>query len=68
MVLTNVVPLTEAAAFTLGCALLRTRWFDPNRVGVVLACVATLLIVLLLIAVTPASPGLDDVTIDPWSL
>jgi hypothetical protein len=68
MVLTNVVPLTEAAAFTLGCALLQTRRFDPNRVGVVLACVATLLIVLLLIAITPDNPGLDDLTIDPWSL
>ncbi len=68
MVLTNVVPLTEAAAFTFGCALLRARWIDPNRVGVILACLATLLVVLLLIALTPDNPAFDEATINPWNM
>ncbi|MGY2049307.1 hypothetical protein [Methylobacterium sp. JK268] len=53
MGLTSVVPLTEAAAFTLGCTLLHTRRFDAERVGVVLLAVAAALLLVLLIALTP---------------
>lgn len=68
MGLTSAVPLTEAAAFTVGWALLRTRWFDPEQVSVVLAIIATLLIAGLLIVLTPENACLDVSTLDPQAM
>lgn len=65
MGLASVVPLTEAAAFTLGCAVLRERWFDPGRVGVVLICAAALLLAGLLVALTPDSICTGANALDP---
>ena len=61
--MTGLVPLTEAAAFTCGCAVLRTRWFNPERVSIVLVSVAALLAAGLLLALTP-----EDICIDAGAL
>jgi hypothetical protein len=67
MALVHVVPLAEAAAFTIGCAVLNTRKFDPERVGVVLMLLLTALCFALLIVgtatggIVTAIPGPDDV-------
>ena len=63
--LANVVPLTEAAAFTFGCAVLRTQWFNPERVSMVLVAIAALLVTGLLILLTPADLVIDTSAFDP---
>ena len=71
MSIANFVPLTEAAAFTCGCAVLRAQWYNPERVGAVLLIVATLLGAGLLLALTPESVCIDAGMLDPaaiWSL
>ncbi|MCJ2137830.1 hypothetical protein MKK69_27935 [Methylobacterium sp. J-026] len=71
MALANLVPLTEAATFTFGCAMLRARWLDPERVGLVLIAIAALLVAGLLIALTPDSICIDANILDPaavWPL
>jgi hypothetical protein len=65
------VPLTEAAAFTCGCAVLRTQWFKPERISMVLISIATLLAVGLLLALTPNDICTDAGALDPaavWPL
>ena len=59
----SFLPLTEAAAFTFGCAVLQTRWFNPERVSIVLVGVAALLAAGLLLASTP-----EDICIDAGAL
>ena len=69
MGLIGMVPLTEAATFTVGCALLRTGRLDQDHVGVTLGSTAVLLIVGLLIA--PESISIDPNALDPaaaWPL
>ena len=61
----HVVPLTEAAAFTFGYAVLRTRWFDPQRVGIALVAIAALLTTVLLIVLTPEGVVFDPSAFDP---
>ncbi|RYF05347.1 MAG: hypothetical protein EOO77_28480 [Oxalobacteraceae bacterium] len=61
----NVVPLTEAAAFTFGYAVLRTQWFDPQRVGIALVAIAVLLATVLLIVLTPEGLVFDTCAFDP---
>ena len=68
---TLVVPLTEAAAFTCGCAVLRTQRFNPEWVSIVLASAAALLIAGLLFALTSENVCIDAGALDPaavWSL
>lgn len=65
MWLANVVPLTEAAAFTFGCAVLRTQWFDPQRVCIALVAIAALLTTVLLIVLTPEGLVFDTYAFDP---
>lgn len=65
MPMSSFVPLTEAAAFTFGCAILRTQRFDPERVSIVLVCVATLLVAGLLISLTPGDVCIDTGALDP---
>ena len=59
MSIASLLPLTEAAAFTCGCAVLRSRWFNPERVSIVLMSIAALLAAGLLLALTP-----EDICID----
>jgi hypothetical protein len=63
--LPSVVPLTEAAALTFGCAVLRERWFDPERVGLVLVGAAALLLAGLLVFLTPENICIDANALDP---
>jgi hypothetical protein len=65
MGLPSVVPLTEAAAFTFGCAVLRERRLDPDRVGLVLVGTAALLLAGLLVVLTPESICIDVNALDP---
>lgn len=65
MGLSNVVLLTEAAAFTFGCAVLRERWLDPERVGSVLVVAAAMLLAGLLIVLTPENICIDVNALDP---
>ena len=65
MGLPSVVPLTEAAAFTFGCAVLRERWLDPERVGLVLVGAAALLFAGLLVVLTPENICIDVNALDP---
>ncbi len=66
MALVHVVPLAEAAAFTIGCAVLNARRFDPERVGIVLMVLVVMLCAALLVvgtatgAIAVAMPGPDD--------
>ncbi|MCJ2067974.1 hypothetical protein MKK75_03980 [Methylobacterium sp. J-030] len=71
MALANLVSLTEAAAFTFGCAMLRARWLDQERISSVLVAIAGLLVAGLLIVLTPESVGIDANALDPaavWPL
>ncbi len=71
MGLSSVVPLTEAATFTFGCVVLRARWLDPERVGMVLVGVVALLTVAVLVALTPENTSTDPNALDPaavWPL
>jgi hypothetical protein len=61
----NFVPLTEAAAFTFGCAVLQARRFDPEWVGLVLSTTAALLVAALLIVQTSESICIDANALDP---
>jgi hypothetical protein len=63
--LPGIVPLTEAAAFTFGCAVLRVPWFNSNRASLVLTVVAAALAALLLIVCTPESICIDLSALDP---
>jgi hypothetical protein len=65
MGLPSVVPLTEAAAFTFGCAVLRERWLDPERVGSVLVGTAAVLLAGLLVVLTPENICIDVNALDP---
>ncbi|MCJ2012782.1 hypothetical protein [Methylobacterium sp. J-076] len=68
MGLPNVVPLTEAATFTVGCAVLNARRLDPERVSRVLACVAALLIAWVFVALTPGNISIDPNALDPAAI
>lgn len=65
MGLPSVVPLTEAAAFTFGCAVLRGRWLDPDRVGSGLVGAAAILLAGLLVLLTPENLCIDVNALDP---
>ncbi|MBD8906116.1 hypothetical protein [Methylorubrum zatmanii] len=62
MTIPHLIPIAEAAAFTLGCAVIGSRRFDPQRLGAALACATVALLLILLIASLPYSPqaGLAD--------
>jgi ABC-type cobalamin transport system permease subunit len=66
--LPNVVPLTEAAAFTFGCAVLQAKSLNPERVSWVLACIVALLIAGVLLALTPRNISIDPNALDPAAL
>lgn len=71
MGLPSFVPLTEAATFTFGCAMLRSPWCNSDRASWVLTGVAAALAAMLLIALTPDSICLDPSALDPaqvWPL
>ena len=71
MPMSSFVPLTEAAAFTFGCAVLRSRWLNPDRMSAVLVAVAALLAAGVLTALTPEGVGIDANALDPaavWPL
>jgi hypothetical protein len=63
--LPGIVPLTEAAAFTFGCAILRVPWFNSDRVGLALTGAVVVLAALLLIVLTPESIYTDLSALDP---
>lgn len=65
MGLPGIVSLTEAAAFTFGCAMLRVPWFNSDRASLGLIGVAAALAVLLLIVLTPESISIDPGALDP---
>ncbi len=65
MALINLIPLAETAVFTFGCAVLRARWFDPERIGLVLSTVAVLLVAGLLVVETSKSTSIDTDALDP---
>jgi FtsH-binding integral membrane protein len=52
----TLVPFTEAAVFTLGCALIASRRIDPQRLGAVLGLATVTLAVLLVVFALPGSP------------
>jgi hypothetical protein len=52
MALPQMIPLAEAAAFTIGCVVLNARKFDPERVGVVLVLLLAALLFAVLIVGT----------------
>lgn len=64
MSVAHVVPLAEAAAFTLGCWVLRAVRGDPDRLVVPLVAVAVALALVLLIGLTPEA-GTDAIGLDP---
>ena len=68
MALANLVPLTEAAAFTCGCAVLRARWLDPERISLVLVAIAAFLAAGLLIVLTPEGVSIDANALDPTAV
>ena len=61
----SVVTLTEAVDFIFGCAVLRSRWVDPEKVGIVLIAVAAALLAGLLIVLTPKNICIDANALDP---
>ena len=63
MILPGILPLTEAAAFTCGCFVLRGRWFASDRAGKLLLLVVAALAVALLILARPEN-ALDPYAID----
>lgn len=65
MGLASVVPLTEAAASTFACAVLRERWFDPERVDIALVFAAALLLTGLLVVLTLDNICIDANALDP---
>lgn len=56
MTSTTLVPFAEAAVFTLGCALIASRRFEPQWVGAVLGLATLTLAVLLVVLALPGSP------------
>jgi hypothetical protein len=64
----GLVPLTEAAAFTCGCAVLRTQWFKAERISVALIGTAALLATGLLLTLTPEDICIDAGALDPAGL
>ncbi|MEH3117190.1 MAG: hypothetical protein PGN25_06175 [Methylorubrum populi] len=63
MTLPHLIPIAEAAAFTLGCAVIGSRRFDPRRLGLALSFTIVVLLLVLLVAALPYSP--QAVLIDP---
>jgi hypothetical protein len=61
MALPYALPLAEALAFTIGCAVLNTRRFDPERVGVVLSLIVVGLFFAIL--VVGSATGFVEVTV-----
>ena len=59
MTLVTLLPLAEAAAFTAGCAVLRARRLDAERVGLALVSVAALLALVLMVRLCPVDPTPD---------
>jgi len=68
MGLVQILPLTEAATFTAGCAVLRSVRIDPERVAIVLIIGVAVLAAALLIALTPPDIGGDSLSLDPTIL
>lgn len=66
MALPYALPLAEALVFTAGCAVINTRRFDPERVGVVLTLVVVVLFFAILVvgtateAIEVSVPGPDE--------
>lgn len=56
MALPQMISLAEAAAFTIGCAVLNARKFDPERIGIVLTMLIAALFFALVIVVTATNP------------
>ena len=65
MGLDSVVSLTEAAAFTFGCVVLRASRLDPKQVEIVLSVVAAVLAATVLIALIPGNIATDPQVLDP---
>lgn len=68
MGLPSVVPLTEAAAFTFGCAVIREHWLDPERVSPVLVGATAVLLAGLLAVLTMDNICIDVNALDPAGL
>ncbi|SFM28677.1 hypothetical protein [Methylobacterium pseudosasicola] len=64
----QILPLTEAATFTIGCAVLKSTRIDPERVAVVLVLAAAILAAAVLIGLTPADVAGDAASLDPANL
>jgi hypothetical protein len=63
VILPGLLPLTEAAAFTCGCVVLRGRWFASERAGKLMLLLVAVLAVALLILAQPEN-ALDPYAID----
>ncbi|MCJ2096077.1 hypothetical protein MKK67_26795 [Methylobacterium sp. J-072] len=63
-----ILPLTEAATFTIGCAVLQSARIDPERVAIVLVLAAAILAAAVLIGLTPADVAGDAASLDPANL
>ena len=68
MGLALLLPLTEAATFTAGCAVLQSARIDPKRTEIVLLLAVMVLAVTLLIGLTPPDLAGDAVSLDPAHL
>ncbi|MFF8801375.1 MULTISPECIES: hypothetical protein [unclassified Methylobacterium] len=58
----QLIPMAEAAAFTIGCAVIVSRRFDPQRVGAVLAALlfVVFLVFLVIWSIDSPPPSLAD--------
>lgn len=56
MISPHLIPIAEAATFTLGCAVIGCRRFDPQRLGIALTVLILALLLLLLVVELPYSP------------
>lgn len=52
----HLIPVAEAAAFTLGCAVIVSRRFDPQRVGAVLGALLFVVFLVFLVLWSIDSP------------
>lgn len=68
MALSPPLLLIEAASFTCGCMVIGHPGHDPDRVGLVLLCVATILTLAVLLVLSPADIAIDPEALDPFGI
>ncbi|KNY21083.1 hypothetical protein [Methylobacterium sp. ARG-1] len=68
MDLVQLLTLTEAATFTVGCVVLRSARIHPERVANVLLPAAVILAAILLIGLTPTEFADAVLSLDPGEM